>query len=62
VTVTAQLQRARLVFVTGGNVFYLLHHAIVSGFAGLVLPLVRSGTLIYVGISAFSRESASATK
>ena len=51
-TVTAQLQRARLVFVTGGNAFHLLHHAILSGFTSLVPPLVRSGTLIYVGISA----------
>lgn len=51
-TVTAQLQHARLVFVTGGNAFHLLHHAILSGFTGLVPPLVRSGTLIYVGISA----------
>lgn len=51
-TVSVQLQRARLVFVTGGNAFHLLHHAILSGFTGLVPPLVRSGTLIYVGISA----------
>lgn len=40
------------VFVTGGNAFHLLHHATLSGFADLVLPLVRSGTLIYVGIGA----------
>jgi hypothetical protein len=46
-TVSAQLQRARLVFVTGGNAFHLLHHAILSGFTDLVPPLVRSGTLIY---------------
>lgn len=48
----AQLERARLVFVTGGNAFHLLRHAIRSGFAGLVPPLVRSGALAYVGISA----------
>jgi dipeptidase E len=51
-TVTGHLQRARLVFVTGGNAFHLLHHARVSEFTGLVPPLVRSRTLIYVGISA----------
>ncbi len=45
-TVTAQLQRARLVFVTGGNAFRLLHHAVLSGFTDLVPPLVMSGTLI----------------
>jgi dipeptidase E len=50
--VAAQLGRARLVFVTGGNAFHLLHHAMVSGFTVLVPPLVRSGALIYVGMSA----------
>jgi dipeptidase E len=51
-TVCTQLGRARLVFVTGGNAFHLLHHAIASGFTSLVPPLVQSGVLIYVGISA----------
>lgn len=50
--ITAQLRRARLVFVTGGNAFHLLYHAILSGFIDAVPPLVRSGTMIYVGISA----------
>jgi dipeptidase E len=50
--VAAQLGRARLVFVTGGNAFHLLHHAMLSGFTGLVPPLVRSGALIYAGMSA----------
>jgi peptidase E len=45
-TVTAQLQRARLVFVTGGNAFHLLHHAILCGFTDLVPPLVMSATLV----------------
>lgn len=50
--VAALLERAHLVFVTGGNAFHLLHHAIGSGFTQLVPPLVRSGTLTYVGMSA----------
>ena len=33
------LKAAGLVFVTGGNVFHLLHHAVRSGFADLVPPL-----------------------
>jgi dipeptidase E len=50
--VAAQLGRARLVFVTGGNAFHLLHHAMLSGFTELIPPLVRSGALIYAGMSA----------
>jgi Peptidase family S51 len=50
--VTAALRPARLLFVTGGNAFHLLHHAKVTGFTEAVPPLVRSGALIYVGISA----------
>lgn len=50
--VAAQIGRARLVFVAGGNAFHLLHHAMMSGFTGLVPPLVRSGALIYAGMSA----------
>jgi dipeptidase E len=50
--VAAALSRARLVFVTGGNPFYLLHHARLAGFTQLVPPLVRSAALTYVGLSA----------
>lgn len=50
--VAALLGRAQLVFVTGGNAFHLLHHAIASGFTELVPPLVRTGALSYVGLSA----------
>jgi dipeptidase E len=50
--VAAALERAHLVFVTGGNAFHLLYHAIASGFTELVPPLVRSGALVYVGMSA----------
>jgi dipeptidase E len=50
--VAAALATSQLLFVTGGNVFYLLHHANLSGFTELVPPLVDSGSLIYVGISA----------
>jgi dipeptidase E len=50
--VAAQLGHAGLVFVAGGNAFHLLHHAMLSGFTGLVPPLVRSGALVYVGMSA----------
>jgi len=46
------LKAAGLVFVTGGNVFHLLHHAVRSGFADLVPPLVRAGKLAYAGVSA----------
>ena len=50
--VAARLGQAGLVFVTGGNAFHLLHHAMLSGFTELVPPLVRSGALVYVGMSA----------
>lgn len=40
------------VFVTGGNSYLLLWHARRSGFADLVVPLVESGELLYVGTSA----------
>ena len=50
--VAAQLGHAGLVFVTGGNAFHLLHHAMLSGFTERVPPLVRSGALVYVGMSA----------
>jgi dipeptidase E len=40
------------VFLTGGNSYLLLWHARRSGFADLVLPLVETGELLYVGTSA----------
>jgi len=46
------LDAAGLVFVTGGSAFYLLQHALLSGFAKLVPPRVAEGSLVYVGISA----------
>lgn len=46
------LEAAALVFVSGGSVFHLLHHASRSGFADLVPPLVRAGKLTYAGVSA----------
>jgi dipeptidase E len=40
------------VFLTGGNSYLLLWHARRSGFADVVVPLVESGALVYVGTSA----------
>jgi dipeptidase E len=40
------------VFLTGGNSFLLLLHALRSGFAERVVPLVERGELLYVGTSA----------
>jgi dipeptidase E len=40
------------VFLTGGNAYLLLWHARRSGFADLLVPLVDSGSLVYVGTSA----------
>ena len=40
------------VFLTGGNSFLLLWHAVRSGFAPLVTELVKAGSLLYVGTSA----------
>jgi hypothetical protein len=50
--VERRLDSARLVYVSGGNVSHLLEHAIGSGFADLVPPLVRAGDLTYAGVSA----------
>ena len=36
--VAAQPGHAGLAFVTGGNAFHLLHHAMLSGFTELVPP------------------------
>jgi dipeptidase E len=40
------------VFLTGGNSWLLLWHALRSGFAELAVPLVEAGELLYVGTSA----------
>lgn len=40
------------IFLTGGNSFLLLWHAVRSGFAALAPELVESGSLLYVGTSA----------
>jgi dipeptidase E len=50
--VASALAGAAGVFVTGGNSYLLLWHARRSGFAEVVVPLVESGALIYVGTSA----------
>jgi dipeptidase E len=50
--VESALAAADGVFVTGGNAYLLLWHARRSGFAELVVPLVDSGALLYVGTSA----------
>jgi len=47
------LKKADIVFVAGGNTFYLLHHARLSGFMDLIPKYVENG-LIYVGSSAGS--------
>lgn len=51
--VEAILNQADILFVGGGNTFYLLDEANKSGFTELVPPLVNNG-LIYVGGSAGS--------
>lgn len=47
------LQKADVIFVAGGNTFYLLEQARKSGFAELLPKLVEKG-VIYVGSSAGS--------
>ena len=41
-----------VLYVQGGNGFYLLHHVRRSGFMEIAKPLVENGSLIYVGKSA----------
>lgn len=43
-----------IVFVAGGNAFYLLHEMRKSGALEVIKPLVTSGKLIYIGSSAGS--------
>lgn len=50
--IRAALGSADGVFVAGGNSYLLLWHALRSGFAELVVPLVESGALVYAGTSA----------
>ena len=50
--VSSALSSADGVFLTGGNSYLLLWHARRSGFAELVVPLVESGELLYIGTSA----------
>lgn len=49
--VRSALERVDVLFVEGGNVFFLLHHARRSGFAEL-LPRALDAGRIYVGVSA----------
>jgi dipeptidase E len=50
--VAAVLASTVAVYLAGGNPWYLLHQANLSGFTSLVPDLVESGRLIYVGMSA----------
>jgi dipeptidase E len=49
----AALDRADIVFISGGNTFHLLHHMKASGFFDEIGPRVDAG-LVYVGSSAGS--------
>jgi len=57
VAIGDELERALvdkdIIYVQGGNTFYLLHHARKSGFDKIVKKLVENG-VIYVGVSAGS--------
>jgi dipeptidase E len=50
--VAAVLASTVAVYLAGGNPWYLLQQANLSGFTALVPDLVESGRLIYVGMSA----------
>jgi dipeptidase E len=50
--VAAVLTTSVAVYLAGGNPWYLLHQANLSGFTSLVPDLVASRRLIYVGMSA----------
>jgi dipeptidase E len=52
-TLEAELQTVDIIFVAGGNTFYLLQEARSSGFMAIVPPLIEQGK-IYVGSSAGS--------
>lgn len=49
-----KLSQQQVVYVQGGNGFYLLKHARQSGFIDLITPLINSGKVIYIGKSAGS--------
>ena len=48
----AKIGTAQVIYVSGGNTFYLLRELKKKGLAGLIADRVRSGELIYVGESA----------
>ncbi len=48
----AKIGAARVLYVSGGNTFYLLRELKKKGLAGLIADRVRSGELVYVGESA----------
>lgn len=48
------LSKSHVVYVQGGNGFYLLKHARQTGFIDIVKKLVKKGKLVYVGKSAGS--------
>lgn len=48
-----ELNECDVIFVSGGNTYYLLEHAQKSGFLGIVKERVRSG-VVYIGSSAGS--------
>ena len=52
--VAQKLSQQEVVYVQGGNGFYLLRYARQSGFINALVPLVNSGRLIYIGKSAGS--------
>lgn len=50
-TLAKELKDVDIIYVTGGNTFYLLQKSIESGFSRLINELIRNGVL-YVGSSA----------
>ena len=48
----AKIGAAQVLYVSGGNTFYLLRELKKKGLAGLIAGRVRSGELVYVGESA----------
>ena len=48
----AKIGAARVLYVSGGNTFYLLRELKKKGLTGLITDRVRSGELVYVGESA----------
>lgn len=52
-----KLQDADCIYVEGGNTYYLCYQILRSGFNELVPPLVQSGRIVYLGVSAGSINS-----